>query len=187
MKRENEKIKKGGDFVAVLYNIRSLHNVGSIFRTADGAGITKIYLCGITPAPVDNFGRPRQQLMKTSLGAERFIKWQKENVIRNVLKELKKDGYKVLAVEQSKKSIPYFKFSGKSSKLCLVVGNEVNGLPPSILKLADKILEIPMKGAMVRQAHHPRHVGRGKESLNVSVAFGIVAYHISGIIKRWKK
>jgi len=173
MKRENEKIKKGGDFVAVLHNIRSLHNVGSIFRTADGAGIKKIYLCGITPAPVDNFGKPRQQIVKTSLGAERFVKWQKENATRNVLKKLKKEGYKILAVEQSKKSIPYFRFSGKSSKLCLVVGNEVNGLPTSVLKLADKILEIPMLGK--------------KESLNVSVAFGIVAYHISGIIKQWKK
>ncbi len=161
------------DFIAVLYNIRSLHNVGSIFRTADGAGIKKIYLCGITPAPVDSFGKPRQQLVKTSLGAEQFVKWQKEKETSKILRELKKNGYKILAIEQSKKSIPYYKFSSKSPKLCLVVGNEVSGLSPSVLKLANKILEIPMLG--------------DKESLNVSVAFGIATYHISGIINRWKK
>ncbi|MDO8664197.1 MAG: RNA methyltransferase [Candidatus Liptonbacteria bacterium] len=161
------------DFVAVLDNIRSLHNVGSIFRTADGAGIKKIYLCGITPAPVDSLGGHRQQLIKTSLGAEKSVEWKKVSSSVKLLKKLKEDGYKILAVEQSQKSIPYFKFSSKSPKLCLVIGNEVNGLSPSVLKIADKILEIPMHGK--------------KESLNVSVALGIVAYHVSGIIRQWKK
>lgn len=174
-----EKNIKSGDFVAVLHNIRSLHNVGSIFRTADGAGIKKLYLCGITPAPVDSFGRPVPQLVKTSLGAEKSVEWEKAASSMRIIKKLKKEGYKIIAVEQSRKSIPYFKFSSLPRKICLIVGNEVRGLPDSVLKLTDKILEIPMRGAMVRQAHHPRQVGRGKESLNVSVAFGIVAYHLS--------
>ncbi len=164
-KRKNENFKSSSDFVAILHNIRSLHNVGSIFRTADGAGIKKIYLCGITPAPVDRFGKPVAQLVKTSLGAEKFVEWQKVSSTLRLSKKLKVDGYKIIAVEQNKKSIPYSKFSVQRNKICLVVGNEVKGLPPSVLKLADKILEIPMLGH--------------KESLNVSVAFGIVAYHLS--------
>src|SRR3989344_836316 len=167
---------KKAEIVVLLHNIRSLHNVGSIFRTADGAGIKKIYLCGITPAPVDSFGKPRPQLAKVSLGAEKSVEWERRRSTSSVIKKLKKDGDKILAVEQNKKSTPYFKYkvpfknSGHSDeirvvRIALVVGNEVSGLPPSILKLADKILEIPMLGR--------------KESLNVSVAFGVAAYHIS--------
>ncbi|MEK7090732.1 MAG: TrmH family RNA methyltransferase, partial [Patescibacteria group bacterium] len=97
-----------------------------------------------------------------------------------VLRErVKKDGYKIFAVEQHRKSISYHKLPKSyilNSKFCLVFGNEVRGLSPAILKKSDKILEIPMRGAVVRQAHHPRRAGRGKESLNVSVAFGIVVF-----------
>ena len=172
------------DFIAVLHNIRSLHNVGSIFRTADGAGVRKIYLCGITPGPVDRLGRPVVQMVKTSLGAEKSVEWEKTASTTLTIKKLKKEGYKIIAVEQSKKSIPYFKFPVPTGKICLVVGNEAKGLPDSVLGLADKILEIPMRGALVRQVHHPRQVGRGKESLNVSVAFGIAAYHLSTARRR---
>ncbi|MFH1346836.1 MAG: TrmH family RNA methyltransferase [Spirochaetota bacterium] len=175
--------------VVILHNIRSLHNVGSIFRTADAAGIEKIYLCGITPAPVDSFGRPRQQLTKVSLGAEKYIEWdastRSAQAIGKLLEKLKKDGYKIFAIEQSKKSILYYKakalstsLQGSRQKIALILGNEVNGLSSSILKRADKILEIPMRGAMVRQVHHPRRTGRGKESLNVAVAFGIVVFKL---------
>jgi len=170
--------------IVILNNIRSLYNVGSIFRTADAAGCEKIYLCGITPAPVDIFGKPRQQLTKISLGAERYIKWEKVRVTGKLISELKKSGYKIFVIEQNKKSTAYYKISKNYlisrslDKIVIVVGNEIKGLPASILKRADKILEIPMRGAMVRQAHHPRHVGRGKESLNVSVAFGIVIFHL---------
>lgn len=162
---KNKKLKTNNDFVAILHNIRSLHNVGSIFRTADGAGFKKIYLCGITPAPVDSFGRPVPQLVKTSLGAEKSVEWEKIASAAKVIKKLKQERYKIIAVEQSKKSIPYFKFSAGTGKICLIVGSEVSGLSASVLKLTDKILEIPMLGK--------------KESLNVSVAFGIAAYHIS--------
>ena len=153
--------------IVILHNIRSLHNVGSIFRTADAVGIKKIYLCGITPAPVDKFGRLRQQLTKVSLGAEHYVEWEKVKVVSKLIDKLKKQKYKIFAIEQNKKSIPYFKVPKSyilNSKFCLILGSEVKGLPPAILNRVDKILEISMKGK--------------KESLNVGVAFGITIFHL---------
>jgi len=153
--------------IVVLHNIRSLYNVGSIFRTADAAGVEKIYLCGITPKPVDEFGKPRTQLTKVSLGAEKYLAWEKVGSTARLLDNLKKQGYKIFAIEQNKKSTPYYKIPKSyilNSKFCLVLGNEIRGLPLSILKRADKILEIPMQGK--------------KESLNVAIAFGIIAFHL---------
>ena len=185
------------EVAVILHNIRSLHNVGSVFRTADAAGVSRIYLTGITPAPVDRFGNLRPQFAKVSLGAEKFVAWEKRRMAGPLIKKLKSDGCAIFAVEQNKKSVPYYRArpfdttpvrgperplrasrrQGKNnSKVALIFGNEVNGLPPKILKLADKVLEVPMRGAMVRQAHHPRHAGRGKESLNVSTTFGIVVF-----------
>ena len=142
--------------IAVLHNIRSRHNVGSIFRTADAAGIKKIYLCGYTPEP----------LPKVSLGAEKFLPWEKCKSTTALIGRLKKDGFLILAIEQSPRAVPYYKFKDlkikKFKDLVLVFGNEVKGLPPAILKRADKILEIPMYGK--------------KESLNVAVAFGVVVF-----------
>ena len=155
--------------IVILHNIRSLYNVGSIFRTADAAGIEKIYLCGITPAPVDQFGKYRPQLTKVSLGAEKYVAWEKFGSTTKLIDKLKGDGYKIFAVEQSKKSIPYYRIRRSSdtivNKIVLVLGNEIKGLPQAILKRSDKILEIPMKGK--------------KESLNVAVAFGVVAFHLA--------
>jgi len=159
--------------ILILHNIRSLYNVGSIFRTADAVGIEKIYLCGITPKPVDEFERPRPQLTKVSLGAEKYVEWEKigsassPQATTRLIDNLRCDGYKIFAIEQNKKSIPYYKIPKSlilNHKSVLILGNEVKGLPLSILKRSNKILEIPMKGK--------------KESLNVSVAFGIVAFHI---------
>ena len=158
--------------IIILHNIRSLHNVGSIFRTADAAGVEKIYLGGITPAPIDRFGKYRPQLTKVSLGAEKYVAWEKIGSTVRLIDKLKNPptggGHKIFAIEQSKKSIPYYKiqsYEAKPRKIGLVVGNEIKGLPLAILKRADKILEIPMKGK--------------KESLNVAVAFGIVAFSLS--------
>jgi len=155
--------------VVILHNIRSLYNVGSIFRTADAAGIEKIIICGITPAPVDQFGKYRQQMTKVSLGAEKSVAWEKVGSTAKLIDKLKSEGFKIYAIEQSEKSIPYYKAKSKSKsanrKIALVLGNEVKGLPASVLSRADKILEIPMKGE--------------KESLNVSVAFGIVAFALT--------
>jgi tRNA G18 (ribose-2'-O)-methylase SpoU len=166
--------------VIILDNIRSLYNVGSIFRTADAAGVEKIYLCGITPEPVDHFGRFRLQFTKVSLGAEKSVQWEYCKSASRLIEKLKKEGYAIFAIEQSKKSIPYYKvvLRPAQDKITLVLGNEIKGLTKAILKKADKILEIPMRGVMVRQAHHPRHSRRGKESLNVAVAFGIIVYHL---------
>ena len=145
--------------IAILHNIRSIHNVGSIFRTADAAGITKLYLCGITPTPLDRFGKIRPQFTKVSLGAEQTVAWEKYSRAGDVIKKIKQEGFKILAIEQNKKSIPYWKCP--YNKIALIVGNEVKGIPQSLLNKCDKILEIPMRGQ--------------KESLNVAVAFGVVA------------
>lgn len=150
--------------VAVLHQIRSLHNVGSIFRTADGAGFQKIYLCGITPIPCDVWGKTRQEIAKVSLGAEKAVAWEKAKSAKAVIRKLKKEGFLIVALEQRKNSEPYGLFHPRRGKIALVLGNEISGIPPSILREADHIVEIPMRGK--------------KESLNVSVAFGIIAFHL---------
>ena len=162
MKKTPEPIR----VIAILHDIRSLHNVGSIFRTADAAGIEKIYVCGITPSPLDRFGKFISQFEKVSLGAERSVQWEKRDETWRVIEKLKKEGYSIFAVEQAKNSVPYYELwtMHYAPKIVLVMGNEVKGLPKSILQRADKIIEIPMLGK--------------KESLNVSVAFGIVAFAV---------
>ena len=155
--------------IAVLHNIRSVYNAGSMFRTADAAGVEKIYLCGITPAPKDKYGRMRRDFVKVSLGAEKSVEWEKKYSTSRTLNDLKKQGYKIFAVEQDKNSVLYNKFKIGKKELknsVFVFGNEVEGLPKSILEKADKILEMPMKGK--------------KESLNVSVAFGIITFYFNG-------
>ena len=149
----------------VLYNIRSLHNVGSIFRTADAAGVEKVFLTGTTPTPTDRLGKKRPQITKVALGAENNVSWEKAEALNPLIRLLKKDGWKIVAVEQSKLSRPYHLFSRhQSGKIILIFGSETRGLTTSKLKLADVILEIPMCGR--------------KESLNVSVAAGIVLYRL---------
>jgi tRNA G18 (ribose-2'-O)-methylase SpoU len=151
--------------IAVLDNIRSVHNVGSVFRTADGAGFEKIYLCGVTPLPTDRFGKLRNDFAKTALGAEKKVQWEHVSSTVRILNSLKKKGWYIVALEQAKGSVSYrkAKISKKQKeKTALVVGNEVEGIPKSVLKYADMVIEIPMRGT--------------KESLNVSVSFGIAAY-----------
>jgi 23S rRNA (guanosine2251-2'-O)-methyltransferase len=155
--------RRGSHIVAVLSDIRSVHNVGSMFRTADGAGLEKLYLCGVTPLPLDRFGKVRSDFAKVSLGAEQWLSWEHCNSTLRLLTRLKKEGYAIFAVEQAPGSVPPWKVSGRlPRKIALVVGNEVDGLSRAVLERAGKILEIPMYGK--------------KESLNVGVAFGVVAY-----------
>ena len=142
--------------------------MGSIFRTADGAGVEKIYLCGITPSPFDRFGKIRPDFAKVSLGAEKSVAFESIKNTEGLIHKLKSEGCQILALEQSEKSIPYTRLAmpdSRSSKLCLLLGTEVEGVPESILALADQIIEIPMRGK--------------KESLNVSVAFGIAIFEIA--------
>lgn len=144
--------------------------MGSIFRTADGAGVSKIYLCGITPTP------PHPKISKTALGAEKWIPWEHHKQIWLLLKKLKssrnfyaiaqKTRVYVVGLEQAPTSKNIFKFKTlKNCSIVLVVGNEVKGLSPKILKYCDKKVFIPMYGK--------------KESLNVAVAFGIAVYAIT--------
>ena len=148
---------------AILLDIRSAENVGAIFRTADGVGISKIFLAGYTPAPIDRFGRWRKDIAKSALGAEKTIKWEEIKEVSKLITELKKEDFRIIAIEQDKNSTDYKKIKAKN-KTVFIVGNEVNGLPKEILKHCDKIAEIPMSGR--------------KESLNVSVAFGVAVFRI---------
>ncbi len=147
------------DIYLVLNNIRSRENVGSIFRTADAAGVSKIYLCGITPTP------PHEKISKTALGADEYVPWEYHKQTWRLLVGLKKERINIVGLEQTKESIDLFKFKSKFPS-ALVLGNEVGGLSPQILKYCDKKISIPMYGK--------------KESLNVSVAAGVALYVISG-------
>lgn len=161
----------------LLHNIRSLHNVGSIFRTADGFGVKKIYLTGFTPSPFDFFKKLRKDFKKTALGAEKYMTWEKNKNIHSLIKKLKKEKVFIASLEQSKNSVPLDRFAlmkkpplspllSKEGQgvvdIALILGNEVRGIPNSVLNKSDAILEIPMRGK--------------KESLNVSVAAGIALY-----------
>ncbi len=147
----------------ILDNIRSVYNVGSIFRTADALGVDTLYLCGTTPAPLDRFHRARKDLAKVALGAEKNITWEYAKNTLAILKKLKKEGFEIIAVEQDGKSVDFRKVKAKN-KTAIILGNEVNGISKKILQCADTIAEMPMAGK--------------KESLNVSVAFGIAGYAI---------
>ncbi|MFA5917512.1 MAG: RNA methyltransferase [Candidatus Gracilibacteria bacterium] len=143
--------------IILLDSIRSMQNVGAIFRNADGAGFEKIILTGFTPTP------PRGEIGKTALGAENSVIWEYYENPLDVINQLKKEGYKIYSVELAKNSIDYREFFGKKQdKICLIMGNEVSGVRQNILDNSDKILMIPMMGK--------------KNSLNVSVAAGIVMY-----------
>ena len=149
-------------FTVVLNNIRSLHNVGSIFRTCDGVGVEKLWLCGITGYP------PNAQLAKTALGAERRVSWEYRADVCSVLKELKASNYQIILLEQTTESVSCDEFE-PGGPVCLVVGNEIEGVAQPLVALGDAAVEIEMTGL--------------KNSLNVSVAFGIVAYHIRSRLK----
>lgn len=143
-------------FCAVLNNIRSLYNVGSIFRTADGAGLEKLWLCGITGIP------PDPKISKTALDAQEAVAWEFRASAASLLTELKSSGYQIVLLEQMTGSVPYQEFKPED-RLCLVVGNEITGVSEEITGLCDASVEVGMHGL--------------KNSLNVAVAFGIVAYH----------
>lgn len=150
--------------VLILDNIRSAHNVGSIFRTADGAGVEKIYLYGYTPAPVDRFGREQAEIKKTSLGAANFVEWEtvSEQYEVTLAEKLKLAGYEIIVVEQVSGAVEIGDWK-QPEKVAYVLGNEVDGVSEEWLTLCDQVIEIKMLGE--------------KESLNVSVTAGIVLFH----------
>ncbi|MDD4151186.1 MAG: TrmH family RNA methyltransferase [Candidatus Gracilibacteria bacterium] len=141
----------------LLESIRSMQNVGAIFRNSDGAGYTKLLLTGHTPTP------PRSDISKTALGAEETIDWEYYEDAISVVKDLKTKGFKIFAVELNDESVDYRDFYKQDlGDICLVMGNEVKGVSKEMLEIADKVVHIPMLG--------------NKSSLNVSVAAGIVMY-----------
>ncbi|MBI2048988.1 MAG: RNA methyltransferase [Parcubacteria group bacterium] len=150
----------------ILHNIRSVLNVGSIFRTADAAEVAKIYLTGFTPAPIDRFGRKRKDFEKSALGAEKTVVWEQREDFFPLLNELKMKGFLVIGIEQAPEAKDYKEIRAESP-LAFVFGNEVTGLPPEVLSVCDEIAEIPMRGK--------------KESLNVSVAAGIALFRMLDI------
>lgn len=171
---------KSKEIFLVLDNIRSRENVGSIFRTADAAGVSKIYLCGITPRPntmgtmyfdmVPMVDGGHSKISKTALGAETWVPWEYHAQTWQVLRKLKVEigKLKVVGLEQTKTSQNIFKFK-LEFPLALVLGNEVKGISSKILEYCDKKISIPMYGK--------------KESLNVSVAAGVALYTIKNLSK----
>lgn len=145
----------------VLDNVRSMHNVGSVFRSADAFLVEAIVLCGFTPQP------PHRDIHKTALGATETVPWQYAADVIQVLSKLRNDGYRIIAVEQAEGSIPLQQFSWQmEEKIAVIFGNEVEGVQDSVIAICDECVEIPQSGT--------------KHSLNISVAAGIVLYQLSG-------
>lgn len=152
--------------VVVLDNIRSLNNVGAIFRTADGIGIEKLWLCGITGYP------PQSGIAKTALGAEDRVPWDYHKDVTEVVARHRRQGYHIILLEQTDPSAVYHLFE-PTGPVCLIVGNEVDGVNERLLPLADGAMEIPMAGI--------------KNSLNVAVAFGVAGYDIRNKLMVWER
>jgi len=165
--------RKTEALVLIIHNVRSAHNVGALFRTADGTGVAQVFLTGYTLAPSREgaffLTAAEKALQKTALGAEKSVSWKKSASLRNTLAALRKEKFAVVALEQCERSIDYRKYASKSS-VALIVGNEIRGVDAKILKQCDAIIEIPMHGK--------------KNSLNVSVAGGIALYQIKGTMEK---
>ncbi len=147
-----------------VHNIRSIYNLGSLFRTADALDFTHIYLSGYTPLPIDRFGRERKDLKKVALGAENNLPWTHwENPFKEI-KKIKKMGVLCIGIEQDKNAINIFHYQipKEQKEILIAVGEEVNGMEEKQRNIFDVLLEIPMLGK--------------KESLNVSIAFAIAGY-----------
>ena len=162
-RQDLESFKKSdkNNIILILDNVRSMHNVGSIFRTADGFGIKKIYLCGITAKP------PHREIHKTALGAENSIDWQYYENPSEVINKLKSQGVKIIAIEQAEGSVPLNNFIyDEENPIAIILGNEVEGVSNEAMNMADSCVEIPQFGT--------------KHSFNVSVCTGIVLWQLLG-------
>jgi len=165
------KVKKLPVYV-VLNSIRSNYNVGSIFRTSDGAMIEKLYLCGYTPYPPKPFISSqseqvltgKKEILKTALGSTESVKWEYVKDPKTVILKLKKEGIKICALEMTDKSILYYEVKKEDFPLCVVVGNEITGVSQELIDLCDFTIEIPQHGI--------------KQSLNVAVAYGVTVFEL---------
>lgn len=151
--------EKAQQLIIILDEVRSMHNVGSVFRTSDAFGVTAIFLCGYTPQP------PHRDIHKTALGATETVPWQHFTTTQSAIEAAKIQGYKIYAVEQTTNSIALQHIEkNNETKIALVFGNEVGGVQDDILKMVDNCLEIPQWGA--------------KHSLNISVAVGVCLWEL---------
>ncbi|PIR47022.1 MAG: RNA methyltransferase [Candidatus Vogelbacteria bacterium CG10_big_fil_rev_8_21_14_0_10_45_14] len=147
----------------LLHDIRSVHNVGSILRTADAAGVSRVYLSGYTPIPIDRFGRKRRDMQKVSLGAEDSVPWEFVEDPLNLIEKMQREGYEVVCLEQRKGSTDHREFHCTRRTL-LVVGTETTGVSENLIEASNRVIEIKQYGK--------------KESLNVSVALGIALFQL---------
>jgi len=161
---EEFKETKKLPLVIVLDNIRSMNNVGSVFRTSDAFVVEKIYLCGITPRP------PHREINKTALGATETVEWEYCETTKEAVEKLKQENYNIYSIEQAENSIKLDEFTPiKNSKIGIIMGNEVDGVDQDIINNSDGVIEIPQFGT--------------KHSLNISVTTGIVVWHLFNHLK----
>ncbi len=158
---EEIRLKTRKPIRVIMDNIRSLYNVGSIFRTSDAAGIEKLYLCGITGTP------PRAEIHKAALGSEKIVPWEYYKDPTVIINQLKQEGFKIVILEHTDSGVIYNQAKFELP-LCLVIGHEISGISDEVVAMADLAIEIPMAGI--------------KQSLNVSVAYGIAIYEIANSI-----
>lgn len=161
-----ETLDKANKFpmYVLLDNIRSMYNVGSIFRTSDSIMIKKLYLTGYTPTP------EKKEVKKTALGSDVSVEWEYFKDPISLIKNLKSEGIKIVALEITDRSIPYTQISHSDFPICLIIGNEITGVQNHLLDLCDIAIELPMYGI--------------KHSLNVSVAYGIAVYELR---RKWEE
>jgi len=150
----------------ILNSIRSSYNVGSIFRTSDGAMIKKLYLCGYTPYP------PKKEILKTALGSTESVEWEFVKDAKEVITKLKADGVKICALEQTHNSRVHYSLESNEFPIALIVGNEVSGVSQELIDLCDFSIEIPQYGI--------------KQSLNAAVAYGISIFELRKIYDQRK-
>ncbi len=155
-----EQVKKLPVYV-ILDSIRSSYNVGSIFRTSDGAMIEKLFLCGYTPSPL------KKEVLKTALGSEKSVAWEYVKDAKEVILSLNAKGVKIGALELTENSLPHYNFPQDNFPMALIVGNEITGVSQDLLDLCDFSLEIPQYGT--------------KQSLNVAVAYGVSIFDLRRI------
>ncbi len=149
---------------AILNSIRSSYNVGSIFRSSDGAMLEKIYLCGYTPTP------PKKEVLKTALGATESVSWEFVKDAKEAVLKLKEHGVTICALEQTDSSIPYYQITQAEFPLAVIIGNEITGVDQELIDLCDFSIEIPQYGI--------------KQSLNVAVATGITLFELRKIFQQ---
>ena len=162
-----EEFKKADKypFIIVLDNVRSLNNIGSVFRTADGFLVEGVYLCGITAAP------PHKDIRKTALGATDSVQWKYFSKTADAIKQLRQDGYKIISIEQTDESIMLNEFAvHEGERYALVFGHEMKGVDQSVIDKSDICIEIPQYGT--------------KHSLNISVSAGIVLWDLVNKLKK---